>query len=68
MEIMERSKTTLRAMAKIGLVDLCINYYDDMKLKPNGMACNSVAKKIRRKDEKPGDATFNRRPFNGTGF
>ena len=52
MEIMERSKTTLvlRAMAKIGLVDLCINYYDDMKLKPNGMACNSVAKKIRRKD------------------
>ena len=52
MEIMERFKITLvfRAMAKIGLVDLCINYYDDMKLKPNGMACNSVAKKSRQKD------------------
>ena len=52
MEIMERFKITLvlRAMAKTGLVDLCINYYDDMKLKPNGMVCNSVAKKCPRKD------------------
>ena len=55
MEIMERFKITLvstysQAMAKTGLVDLCINYYDDMKLKPNSMACNSVAKKDPPKD------------------
>ena len=49
---MERFKilSVLKAMAKIGLVDLCINYYDDMKLKPNSMACNSVAKKDPPKD------------------